>query len=183
MIRLRHLKEADLEKVMRWRTSEQVTEFMYTSPELNLAKQIDWFKRISSDESKQYWIIVLDGIDIGVINLDFIDRLNSNCFWAYYIAESSVKGKGLARHLECNTYDYVFFCLKLNKLSCEVLGFNERVVNIHEKFGSEVEGVFKQHIYKNGVFHDVIRMAILKDKWFSIRDSFEYESIEIEPYQ
>lgn len=148
MIRLRHLKEKDLEKVMKWRSSEQVTSFMYTDPELNIEKQLEWYKMISSDESKQYWIIVLDDADIGVLNLDMIDRINLRCFWGYYIGELTNRGKGVARHLECNIYDYVFLTLKLNKLCGEILDYNKRVVEIHKKFGSEIEGIFRQHIYK-----------------------------------
>jgi RimJ/RimL family protein N-acetyltransferase len=70
--------------------------------------------------------------------------------------------------------------LGLNKLCCEVLEFNDTVVQIHKKFGSELEGVFKQHIYKDGKFLNVVRMAILKEKWNTIRSQYEYKSILIE---
>ena len=67
----------------------------------------------------------------------------------------------------------------LNKLCCEVLAFNEKVIQIHEKFGSEIEGVFKQHIFKNNTFLDVVRMGILKEKWDEIKSQYEYRKIPI----
>jgi len=68
----------------------------------------------------------------------------------------------------------------LNKLCCEVFTFNEKVISIHEKFGSEIEGTLKQHILKNGQFYDIVSMAITKNKWINIKSDYEYEKILIE---
>jgi RimJ/RimL family protein N-acetyltransferase len=68
----------------------------------------------------------------------------------------------------------------LDRLWCEVLAFNDRVVAIHEKFGSRVEGVLRQHIRKNGEVHDVVRMAVLSEEWPAIRERFRFDRIAIE---
>ncbi len=86
----------------------------------------------------------------------------------------------MGRGIECNIYDHVFFKLALNKLSCEVLSFNQKVVDIHKHFGSKVEGLLRQHIYKEGKFLDVVRMAILKEEWKEMKNSFEYEKVRFE---
>lgn len=177
---LRNIQEADLEKIMNWRMLPEVTKYMYTDPELTIEDQKRWYKRISLDKNCKYWIIQVNNIDIGLMCLTEIDEKNSRCGWAYYIADTSFRGKGLAGILECNIYDYVFYELKLNKLWCEVLAFNEKVIYIHKKFGSEIEGVLRQHIYKNGQFYDVVIMAILKEKWDNIRKKYDYEKINIE---
>mgnify|MGYP006311343261 CR=1 FL=1 len=135
---------------------------------------------MSQDHSCKYWIIQVNDIDIGVINLVNIDEKNQKCTWAYYIANTSFRGKGLGMILECNIYEYVFEKLGLNKLECEVFAFNKKVVNIHKKFGSEVEGILKQHIYKDGQFYDVVKMAILKEKWNDIKSNYDYKKIKIE---
>lgn len=147
-IELKRIKLDNLDKIMLWRNSPEVSTYMYTSPKLTIEDQKKWFEKISHDDKASYWLIVVDGIDVGVLNLYDIDKINKRCFWAYYLGEISVRGKGVARHLECNIYDYVFFELGLNKLCCEVLEFNDTVVQIHIKFGSEVEGLFKQHIQR-----------------------------------
>lgn len=125
-------------------------------------------------------MIVIDDTAIGVLNLTEIDKRNKRCSWAYYIGDTSFRGRGIARTLECNIYDYVFEFLGLNKLCCEVFTFNEKVISIHKKFGSEIEGTLKQHILKNGQFYDIVSMAITKDKWIKIKSDYEYEKILIE---
>jgi len=177
MLSFRKISKKDLTKVMKWRMSEEVTKYMYTDPVLDINKQEKWIKKISSDKTVKYWMIMYDNKDIGVLNLYDIDALNSRCFWAYYIGEPTFKGKHIARHLECNIYDYVFYELNFKKLCCDVLSFNQKVIDIHQKFGSKIEGEFKKHIFKNGHFYDVVRMAILKEEWDKQRTNIDYKKV------
>jgi hypothetical protein len=165
---------------MNWRMKPEITKYMYTDPELTIEKQRRWYEKINNDPSVRYWIIEYDGIAIGLLNITEIDLVNRRCFWGYYIGDDRFRGKGIAKTLECNLYDYVFYKLGLHKLCMEVLSFNEKVVKLHQKFGSEIEGIFKEHIYKNGQFFDVVRMAVLKRKWDRIRSQYDYDKIDIE---
>lgn len=174
------IQASDLERIMEWRMNEEVTKYMYTDPQLTMEKQISWLSRISESKTDRYWIIRMDDTPIGVLNLTEIDEKNRRCTWAYYIGDTSFRGRGIAKTLECNVYEYVFNVLGLNKLCCEVFTFNEKVISLHEKFGAEVEGTLKQHIYKNEVFYDIVTMGILKDKWNQIKDDFEFDTIHIE---
>ncbi len=183
MIKLRHLKEDDLGKVLEWRTSEPVTKYMFSDIGYNIQKQKEWFYEVNSDPTKQIWVLDFYDKDVGIVNITDIDIINRRCFKGYYIAEDCALGLGLSKHLECNIYDYIFLTLGLNKVYSDALAFNKRAIHVYKKFGSEVEGVFKQHIYKNGQFHDVLRMGMLKEKWLSIRDEYNYEQISIEPFE
>ncbi len=180
MLKLRKMAEEDIYKVMEWRMLPEVTKYMYTDIELTRESQKAWFDNVSESSEYLYWMIEFDGTDIGVINLSEIDRTNKRCFWAYYIADTSFRGKGIARSLECNMYDHVFFKLDMNKLCCEVFDDNEMVVQIHQKFGSKIEGTFIDHIFKKGEYKNIVRMAIFKKDWQSIKGSYKYDIIEIE---
>lgn len=180
--RLRRLARSDLEIVMHWRMLPDVTRYMYTDPQLTMEDQARWFERISQSERDRIWIIEIDnpGKPVGVLSLSDIDTVNQRCCWAYYIGSDIARGRGLGKLLECNIYDYVFERLGLNRLWCEVLSSNERVVALHERFGSKVEGVLRQHIRKNGEFLDVVRMAILKTDWVALKPTRHYSVIDIE---
>jgi UDP-4-amino-4,6-dideoxy-N-acetyl-beta-L-altrosamine N-acetyltransferase len=180
--RLRLMRESDLELVMQWRMRPEVTRYMYTDPQLTLDDQRRWFERVSRSERDRVWIIeLLEGQrPVGVLSLSEIDRVNSRCSWAYYLGDTEVRGAGLAKSLELNVYAYVFDTLGLNKLCCEVFSFNDRVVALHEKFGSKVEGVMRQHICKNGEYFDVVRMGMLRSDWLAARERWRYTPLEIE---
>lgn len=180
--RLRLLREDDLERVMLWRMRPEITRFMYTDPQLTIEDQRRWFQSVSRSERDRVWIIeLLDGERaVGLLSLSDIDHAQRRCAWAYYIGDEQVRGAGLAKSLELNVYAHVFETLGMNKLWCEVLSFNDRVVALHEKFGSKVEGVLRQHIFKDGQYHDVVRMGILRSEWESLRERFHFTPIEIE---
>jgi hypothetical protein len=179
-VELRKISKEDLELIAHWRMSPEVTRYMYTDPIITKESQLKWYESITKDKTVKHWVIEFDKIKIGLLCLTDIDIINKKCYWGYYIGDASFRGKGIARLLECNIYDYIFFKLNLNKLCSEVLDFNERVVKIHERYGSKVEGLLKQHIFKNGCFYDVVTMGITKDRWKQIRESKEYEPIYIE---
>lgn len=179
-LKLRKILKEDLMLIAIWRMSEEVTKYMHTDPILNYETQLKWFKNIEANPFVRYWVITYDEKPIGILCITNIDMINKRCSWAYYIGDTSLRGKGIGKILECNIYDYVFEILNLNKLCCEVLEFNEKVVEIHKKYGAEVEGVLKEHIIKNGKPHNVVVMGITKDKWKKIKDLYSYDAIEIQ---
>ena len=180
--RLRLLDESDLERVRQWRMLPEITRYMYTDPQPTAEQQREWFARIGASSRDRVWIIELvEGAEpVGLMSLTDIDPVHRRACWAYYIASEAARGKGLAKTLELNIYRYVFEVMKFNRLWCEVLAFNDRVVALHERFGSNVEGVLRQHIIKNGEKHDVVRMAVLADEWPAIREKYRFDEIEIE---
>lgn len=189
--RLRLIRESDLDTVMRWRMLPEVTRYMYTDPPLTPESQRAWYERIRRSDRDRVWIIEAlpdPGVEggapapqaLGVLSLSDIDRVNQRCAWAYYLGETTARGMGLAKTLELNICEYVFGQLGLAKLWCEVLSFNDRVVALHEKFGSKIEGVLRQHICKNGEFHDVVRMGLLRSDWLAQREAWTFRRIEIE---
>ena len=180
MLTLVEIEESDLETLMHWRMLPEVTRYMYTEPQLTMEMQNKWFDAINNVQTCKHWIIELDNTKIGTVYLTDIDFQNSRCSWGYYIADTSIRGRGFGKLLEYNIYDFVFNELGLNKLVSEVLEFNERVVKIKEKCGSKIEGVLRQHIRKGNDYHDVVLMGILRDEWLERRSKIDYDNIHIE---
>ncbi len=164
-LQFRNITDDDLEMIMNWRTMPEVSAYMYTDFEPNIERQRAWFKSISSNNTRLDWVITVDGEDVGLVSIVCIDRVNRRCEWAYYLASPSVRGKGIGKSVEMNILAYVFETLELNKLCCEVFCSNEIVIKIHEKYGSVVEGTRRQHIFKDGQFHDIVQMGILREDW------------------
>lgn len=178
-LKFEKLREKHLEQVRLWRMLPEVTKYMYTDPKITKESQIDWYNIIRNDNTQSTWVVDVDGTNIGIVSLK-IDSLNKRGFWAYYIGNFAYLGKGIGKQIELNMLIYVFEILNLNKLTCEVFEFNDRVVKIHEKYGSRIEGNLKNHIYKNGEYYNVVIMGILKSEWEQIKGKFDITSAEIE---
>jgi UDP-4-amino-4,6-dideoxy-N-acetyl-beta-L-altrosamine N-acetyltransferase len=165
MIKLRDVQPEDREQILIWRNMPDVASYMYNDHQITSAEHAIWFQSAMSDPSKQYWIIRFEETDVGLVNLYNIDRNQRRCYWAFYIADPNMRGKGIGPFVEATILRYVFDDLQFNKLCCEVLATNDSVVQLHKSFGFEQEGYYRQHILKRGVFVDVVALAILRSEW------------------
>lgn len=179
-VKMTLLREEDLAMVMDWRMRPYITQYMNTDPVLTLESQKAWFSRIKNDETQRNWIINYEENPIGLINVFDIDRINSRCSWGYYIAEQEFRSLKLAMYLEWNLYDYVFDILGLHKLCNETFLENKQVIKLHLLCGAKEDGIMRDQIHKNGVYHDVSVGSILSTEWKDKRKSTKYEKFLFE---
>ncbi len=157
------LREEHLEQVLKWRKSEHVTRFMYTDVEDNIEKQFRWYQRISNDSTCRYWVIYIKEQPIGLVSINDIDDVNCRATWAYYIGDMnfSMVGAMIGPYL----YNYAFETYKLHKLSGEVMAENINVRKIHQMHGSREVGFYRDHVFKNGQYHDIYIYEMLAEEW------------------
>lgn len=173
MVELRPITLDDRELVRNWRNLPEVARFMYTDHMITEEEHARWFERVLADPSCRYWVIVWDGKEVGVANLTAIDHVNSRCYWAFYLADPAVRGRGIGTYVEYALLRTVFEELSLGKLCCEVLATNPNVVALHKSCGFQQEGLFRRHVTKGGVPLDVVCLAMLKEEWERARPQLE----------
>jgi UDP-4-amino-4,6-dideoxy-N-acetyl-beta-L-altrosamine N-acetyltransferase len=173
MMHLRELSAEDQERVRAWRNDPEIRKYMYTDHEITVAEHSAWFARTLKDPTCKYWIIVCDAEDVGVACLFNIDLKNRSCYWGFYAVGAAIRGKGVGNFAEFSVLRYVFEELKLQKLCCEVLAFNQAVINMHKKFGFVQEGLFRRHILKGDEFVDVVCLALLQEEWSAKKPELE----------
>lgn len=164
-VTLRPLSAADGETVLAWRNSEAVAPYMYSEHEITPREHAGWLARALEGGDRRFWIIELDGAGVGLANLVKIDRANSKCEWAYYLADPATRGRGVGSVVELLVLSFVFERLGLNRLWCEVLVENEAVWGLHERFGFRREALLRAHVRKAGVFRDVVGLGMLAADW------------------
>ena len=168
-VTLRPIGLEDMNRVLAWRNLPEVSAYMYTDHHITDAEHARWFAGAMSDETKRYWIIELDGEPVGLANLYDIQRLQKRAYWAFYLADDRVRGKGVGSATERFVLRHVFEGLGLDKLCCEVLASNEGVVKMHQRYGFQVDGVLRRHVIKGGERVDVVTMSLLREDWAASR--------------
>lgn len=179
-VTLRTIREEDLESIMRWRMSEDVTRYMNTNPRLTLEGQKQWLRSIQANEDVLYRLILVDGEPAGVINLTGLSRPDGNLGWAYYIGEKKLRGIKTALALEMNLYDYALITLQKNSVYSDVFSLNTGVIQLHKLCGCEVLGERKAAVVKEGIAYDVTDMLMTAENWKRLRPGKKYERIEWE---
>ena len=60
--------------------------------------------------------------------------------------------------------DYAFDELNIRKIDLSLLSDNAQALALYKKYGFVQEGLLKDEQYKNEKYHDVILMALMKNK-------------------
>ncbi len=189
-VRFRAIEEKDLEYMVEWINDPDISNLVvgWTFP-ISMAEQREWFIKSLNDQNNQRWIVeTFDGQPIGLTGLWEIDFHNRHALTALKIGSKNIWGKGYGADAIMALMTYAFFQVGLNRLWGEILPFNEGSYRAYVvKCGWKVEGILRQHIFRNGKFYDLIRVAILKDEFCAHPQAINYipqvekNSISIKP--
>jgi UDP-4-amino-4,6-dideoxy-N-acetyl-beta-L-altrosamine N-acetyltransferase len=179
-LRLVPLSADHLETVRRWRSSDDVSRYMFTDPVLTPESQRAWFSEcVLGDTSSRWWILTADAVPIGLANITAIDPVHRRCEWGYYVGEAARRGQGVGTRLARTIHDYVFDVLGMHRLVTEVLADNEAGLRLPEKMGCVREGILRHHVRKRGESRDVVVFGLLDDEWRKIREGIDVPPIPI----
>lgn len=176
-VTLRDIREDDLENIMRWRMSEDVTRYMNTDPQLTLEGQRIWLASIRENPDVRYWLIEVGGEPAGVINLTGLTKPDGRIGWAYYVGEKRLRGIRTALALEMSMYDHALIALRKQAVYSDVFTLNAGVIQLHKLCGCEVAEECAGAVLKGGVRYDVTYMRMTAERWKSIREGKKYEKI------
>ena len=68
-----------------------------------------------------------------------------------------------------------FHELNLHRIQLTVFSYNERAVALYEKLGFTREGVYREHLQRDGQRHDMYLYGLLRREWEEERDAREKE--------
>jgi UDP-4-amino-4,6-dideoxy-N-acetyl-beta-L-altrosamine N-acetyltransferase len=157
------VREEDLEMVLSWRTSPDVTRHMLTDIEFSLEKQHEWFEKTRTDTRAKHWVVCFWGKPVGLAYLSDIDYTHRRCSWGFYIGESD--SRFLGTFIPPYIYNYVFNKMKFHKIVGEVLDGNLNIMKMHAMHGCRIVGTQKDQIFKYGKFHDLHLVELLASDW------------------
>ncbi|GAB6097780.1 GNAT family protein [Desulfatiferula olefinivorans] len=134
-----------------------------------------WIEDIIFNTSNRfYWAICLKKNDemigyVGCKNIDWVHR--GAVGYALYMSRAHRRMQFMLEACYL-VYAYCFDQLGLNRYEVDVLESNEAVRNLHAMMGHRQEGVLRQAVFKNGRFHNVIRMALLNEEFQQVKKAW-----------
>jgi RimJ/RimL family protein N-acetyltransferase len=138
-----------------------------------------WIRnRNDNDQSNQVFAIdTAEGELIGTINLVNIDWKNRSAFHGIMIGNPAARGQGYALDAVMTIMRYAFDELGLERLDTSLIDYNERSRSFYtRKCGWAYEGVRRRAIYRNGQYHDLILIGILRAEYQCHADATRYWS-------
>ena len=160
------------ELVRNWRNSREVYYNLFTWVHITPEMQKQWYdSKTRSGEINNYFIIKenKNSTPIGLIYAGAVELAHQRATFGFFIPDEKSRLPGFAMEAEFLFLNYQFDHCNLNKITCDVFLFNEAVVNMHKKFGFEVEGHLKEHIMHDGTLKDVILLGLRKSRYSEFR--------------
>jgi RimJ/RimL family protein N-acetyltransferase len=170
-VRLRPIEREDLSFLRDLANDAQVRENVvgWDWP-LSLAAQERWFDAGADTMITRRFIVEDDeGAPVGLTGLWDIDWHNRSAMTAIKIGgRPNVRGRGHGFAAIAAIMAFAFNDVGLNRLYTTILSDNEPSRQLFvTKCGWVEEGVLREHVWRNGVFRDVVHVALLRNEYLT----------------
>jgi len=106
-----------------------------------------------------------DNVHIGNISLQNIDFISRTAEYAIILGEKAYWGKGYAKEASNLIITHGFNSLNLRRISLGTTDKNVSMKKLAVSLGFVEEGRLREHMYRNGMYVDVIQFGLLKSEW------------------
>ncbi len=162
--KLRAIERGDLPVFVRWFNDPEVRQYLLMYMPMSLAEEEKWFERQLEDQNNRVFAIeTTDGVHIGNCGLHDFDWKNSKAELGIVIGEKEYWSKGYGSDAVRTLVGFAFGEMNLHRVQLEVYDFNPRALHCYEKCGFQVEGRQREALFRNGSYHDILIMGILRE--------------------
>jgi RimJ/RimL family protein N-acetyltransferase len=168
-VRLTALAADDLPAISRWHRNPEFLRLFdarpaYPQSEANLAR---WLEDRQKEENTFIFAVrPLDGEDlIGVLELEGILWAHQHAWLSIAIGEPANQGQGYGTEAMGLALRFAFQELNLQRVQLTVFSYNQRAIGLYEKLGFQREGVYREHLQRDGVRYDMYLYGILRREW------------------
>ncbi len=165
-VHLRPTEKEDIDYLLSLMKNPEIMDYWFSEPYINREKYTASFEERQKDDSLRQFIAYAGDERIGYTNLHQINPRHRTAVFAIMLDPDN-QGKGYAEDVVRRVVDYGFCQLNLNKITLDVVDFNEKAVYIYEKVGFEVEGKKEQQYFIKGTYHNSLAMGLLRDRYES----------------
>ena len=169
-VSLRPIDKADIPNLLRWINDEDVSTFLGRHLPISRKDEEDWINGCRANGKDIVLAIEFSknectSIHVGNIGLHNINQHSQIAELGIMIGEKSHWGKGIGEKAINLILKYAFYTVNVRKVYLNVYSKNKRARKLYEKCGFIAEGVFKEHLFRNGNYTDNVFMAVFRETW------------------
>lgn len=140
---------------------------------MNSAELEEFLNSLESN-SKIVWAVIVKSqtdmdkdwsLHIGNVSLDCIDWINRTAEFAVIIGEKDYWNQGYTTEAARFLFLHAFDKLNLSRIWTGMAATNEGMKGVARKLGMQVEGIFRNAVFLEGEYQDVVEFGILREEW------------------
>ena len=174
LVRLRALESTDLERAYTWINDREVTHYLAARFPLSLADERRWLEEGPTNSSAggvRLAIETKEGVHIGNCDLHRVHAEDRKAGLGIMIGEKEYWGRGFGTDTMLTLLRFAFEQMNLHKVALGVFEFNERGLAMYAKLGFVEEGRFRDNLFQDGRYWDLVRMSILRREYEAAHDA------------
>lgn len=113
----------------------------------------------------EFAIVERSGRIIGCVRLWRVSYKNRSAMLTIFIGDKSRWGQGCGTDALRLMLHYAFGPMDLRRVELNVFDYNLRAIRSYEKVGFVREGVRRQALARDGQFHDILVMGVLREEF------------------
>lgn len=130
-----------------------------------IEEAVKWIKYNTAIAPPENMAIIVDGKVAGGIGSKRMEDVYRKTMEIGYFLGESFWGRGIMTHVVRQFVDYMFSTFDINRIVAPVFDFNIGSQKVLEKVGFRKEAVLIKSVIKNGVFHNEIIYALLREEF------------------
>jgi ribosomal-protein-alanine N-acetyltransferase len=168
---LRPVKRSDISCFLKWFNDPEVVQYVelyMPMTEMSEEKYIEELGTTRAKRDAQFVMEVIEGAStkpIGTCGLHEIDSKDRKAIFGMVIGEKDYWSKGYGTEAARLIVNYGFQQLNLHRISSGAFAFNERSIKLQKKIGFREEGCLREAFFKNGQYHDLVLLGLLREEW------------------
>ena len=163
-VRIRPITMGDTQRIVCWRNTPQVRRNFVYQAEMTAQTHEKWMRGpVAAGTVKQFIIEEKQtNRPVGSVYLRDIDSVNEKAEYGIFIGESDARGKGYGTQAARLILQFAFQELHLHRVFLRVFADNPQAIRSYEKVGFVREGLFRHDVKIDGVYKDMVFMAIVQ---------------------
>ncbi len=170
--RLRAVEREDIPLFLRWFNDPEIRQYLSMYMPVSADEEERWFERqMDRQDARILAIETVEGVHIGNIGLHDLDWKNRNAQLGVVIGEKAYWGLGYGTDAIKALLRFAFDEMNLHRVQLRVFDFNERAIRCYRRCGFREEGRLRQELYRDGAYHDVLLMGILREEFHALSEA------------
>jgi RimJ/RimL family protein N-acetyltransferase len=168
-VRLAAMSPDDAREIARWHQDAEFLRLFDARPAYprGEAELLRWLEdRQKEDGAFIFAVRPLDSDElIGSVELEGILWPHRHAWLSIAIGNLAWRGQGYGAEALGLALGFAFDELNLHRVQLTVFSYNQVAIALYEKLGFSREGVYREHLRRDGTWHDMYLYGLLRREW------------------
>lgn len=158
-VKLVPLREKHLAAVWEWVNDPALAPMIGTVFPVSRHEHAAWFRSLKKDPRRRFFAIMADGRHVGNTGVKMLYPEDGRAELFLFIGDAGDRRRGIGAVATRRLTELCFREFQIHKVYVTIFAYNKAALACYGSAGFAREAVWREHLYRNGRYHDVIVLS------------------------